>query len=104
MDMLIIRCRQRARLATELVDRWKVDHLQAMMACDVDELLAECSEVGRLVKRVWLKIILAPLQFGGAVGSSKTMFTNSDVTIISLSLLFREVWSDFRGHLRFAPK
>ncbi|MDB6037444.1 MAG: hypothetical protein JWM99_1285 [Verrucomicrobiales bacterium] len=56
------------------------------------------------VKRAWPKIILAPLQFGGAVGSSKTMFTNSDVTIISLSLLFREVWSDFRGHLRFAPK
>jgi hypothetical protein len=53
MNMLLIRCRRRTRVAEELLEQWQIDHAQAMLACDVDELLAEAVELGQLVKRCW---------------------------------------------------
>jgi hypothetical protein len=57
MDMLILRCRKRTQVAEDMAEQWKIAHVEAMAACDADELLAECIELGELIRRGWNRVL-----------------------------------------------
>ena len=53
MGMLVSRCVRRSRLVQELAEDWQINHREAMFARDLDELLAECVDLGRLLSHCW---------------------------------------------------
>lgn len=53
MTFLINRCRRRSYLVEELVDTLRDEHRDAIRACDVEEAVAECLELGELLQHAW---------------------------------------------------
>jgi hypothetical protein len=53
MNLSIARCRRRSHLVEELVEAWQLEHESAMLARDVDEVIAECAEMGSLLRHAW---------------------------------------------------
>jgi hypothetical protein len=50
MSILARRCLGRSRLVAELVENWQLEHKQAMVARDVEELVLECVDLGKLIQ------------------------------------------------------
>jgi hypothetical protein len=65
MGVLAKRCLRRSRLAGELFEDWQINHRLAILACDLEQLAAECTEVGKLVKHSWAAIV--DLLFTGTI-------------------------------------
>jgi hypothetical protein len=61
MGIQLERCSARSRLVGELVEKWKLEHEQAMMERDTEDIanaaVAECIDLMSLVKRTWRSTI-----------------------------------------------
>ena len=57
MSILVRRCLSRSYLVEELVENWQLDHQEALLAGDVEELVSECLELSNLLKRAWRNLI-----------------------------------------------
>ncbi len=53
MSFLINRCRARSHLVDQLVEAWQQDYKRAMLAVDLEEVMAECMELSKLLHHAW---------------------------------------------------
>jgi hypothetical protein len=53
MSILVQRYFRRSRAVEELAEDWQIEHKNAMLVRDVEELVCECLELGKLAKYVW---------------------------------------------------
>jgi len=54
-----------------LVEYWQTEHKDAMVACDVEELVSECLELDDLVQHAWKS--LSDLLFDGKIDDVETI-------------------------------
>jgi hypothetical protein len=53
MCILIHRCVGRSQVVEKLVEAWRADHEDAMFVRDLEELAAECIDLGQLLRHAW---------------------------------------------------
>jgi hypothetical protein len=56
MSVLLQRCLKRSNLVEQLVEQWQVEHEEAMLARDVEELCGEAIELCRLCGHTWQEL------------------------------------------------
>src|SRR5437899_8253733 len=57
MSLLISLCLKRSAVVEELVEHWQIDHRDAMLAYDVEELCGESVEVCKLCAHMWTQLV-----------------------------------------------
>jgi len=57
MHLLVRRCLRRSYLVEEFVETWQIEHSEAMLAFDLDEIVHECLDLGKLLQYVWPRLL-----------------------------------------------
>ena len=56
MSILVQRYFKRSRAVVDLAEEWKIHHEYAMLVFDLEELICECIELGKLATHVWTSL------------------------------------------------